>query len=141
MRDNNFTDKQIRGLDLVFKVAKKKFPFIIGWEFSEGYEKYDCTLYLDMKIDLQKLGEYVGMEPKENITKKSGAILTPFDWGDYKTDKWEEIGQKSYQLGVRIKSFINENYNILPDEFKMYYDLGHLNKYIVNLSIDYYLFQ
>jgi hypothetical protein len=29
MRDNNFTDKQKRGIDLVFKVAKKKFPFIV----------------------------------------------------------------------------------------------------------------
>ena len=142
MRDNNFTDKQIRGLDLVFKVVKKKFPFIIGWEFSEGYEKYDCTLYLDIKIDVQKLGEYVGMEPtKEYGIKKFGALLSPFDWGNYKTDEWEEISQKSYQLVVQIKSFINENYNILPDEFKMYYDLGHLNKYIVNLSIDNYLTQ
>lgn len=141
MRDNNFTDKQIRGLDLVFKVAKKKFPFIIGWEFSEGYEKYDCNLYLDIKIDVQKLGEYVEMEPKDYSTKKFGALLSPFDWGGYKTDKWEEIGEKSYQLAVQIKSFINENYNILPDEFKMYYDLGHLSKYIVNLSIDNYLTQ
>ena len=40
MRDNNFTDKQIRGLDLVFKVAKKKFPFII-----ENYNNTDDRIY------------------------------------------------------------------------------------------------
>jgi len=141
MRDNNFTDKQKRGIDLVFKVAKKKFPFIVGWEFSEGYEKYDCTLYLDIKIDVQKLGEYVGMVPNEVRTKKFGALLSAFDWGDYKTEKWDEIASKSYNLVVQMKSFINENYDILPEEFKIYYDLGHPSKYVVNLSIDYYLIQ
>jgi len=141
MRDNNFTDKQKRGIDLVFKVAKKKFPFIVGWEFSDNYEKYDCTLYLDMKIDVQKLGEYIGMVPNEYSTKKFGALLSPFDWGDFKSVNWDEIASKSYNLVVQMKSFINENYDILPEEFKIYYDLGHQSKYVVNLSIDYYLIQ
>jgi hypothetical protein len=141
MRDNNFTDKQKRGIDLVFKIVRKKFPFIVGWEFSEGYEKYDCTLYLDIKIDVQKLGEYVGMVPNEVRTKKFGALLSAFDWGDYKSEKWDEIASKSYNLVVQMKSFINENYDILPEEFKIYYDLGHQSKYVVNLSIDYYLIQ
>jgi len=141
MRDNNFTDKQKRGIDLVFKVAKKKFPFIIGWQFSESYEKYDCTLYLDMKIDVQKLGEYVGMVPNEHSAKKFGALLSPFDWGDFKSVNWDEVANKSYNLVVQMKSFINENYDILPEEFKIYYDLGHQSMYEVNLSIDYYLIQ
>ena len=140
MRDNNFTDKQLRGLDLVFKGAKKKFPFILGWEFSDGYERYDCSLYLDIKVDVKKLSEYVGMEPKQNNTKKSGAILTPFDWGDYNSDEWEENGQKSFKISVQIRDFLNENYEMLPEDYKIYYDLGHPYLYITKLAIDYYLF-
>ena len=140
MRDTNFTDKQLRGLDLVFKGAKKKFPFILGWEFSDGYENYECNLYLDIKVDVKKLSEYVGMEPKQNNTKKSGAILTPFDWGDYKSGEWEKTGEKSYKLTVQIRDFLNENYEMLPEDYKIYYDLGHPYLYITRLSIDYYLF-
>ena len=140
MRDNNFTDKQLRGLDLVFKGAKKKFPFILGWELSDGYENYDCNLYLDIKVDVKKLSEYIGMEPKQNNTKKSGAILTPFDWGDYKSGEWEENGEKSFKLSVQIRDFLNENYEMLPEDYKIYYDLGHPYLYINRLSIDYFLF-
>ena len=140
MRDNNFTDKQLRGLDLVFKGAKKKFPFILGWEFSDGYENYKCNLYLDIKVDVKKLSEYVGMELKQTNTKKSGAILTPFDWGDYESGEWEKAGEKSYKLTVQIRDFLNENYEMLPEDYKIYYDLGHPYLYITRLSIDYFLF-
>ena len=80
------------------------------------------------------------MEPIKNITKKSGAILTPFDWGDYKSDEWEEIAEKSFKMSVQIRDFLNENYEMLPEDYKIYYDLGHPYLYITKLAIDYYLF-
>ena len=37
IRDNNFTPKQIRGIDLVVKSMSKKYPYVKGWKFDEEY--------------------------------------------------------------------------------------------------------
>lgn len=79
MRDNNFTDKQIRGIDLTIKALSKKFPFIEGWEFTEDFIKYDVSLYINLYVDLDELKEYVGeKEVKEYYrnSEKFGAIHT-----------------------------------------------------------------
>jgi hypothetical protein len=54
-RDNNFTKKQLRGLDMVMDKVMKKYSFVKGWKFSPIYEKYAVTIYLDLYVDFFEL--------------------------------------------------------------------------------------
>jgi hypothetical protein len=142
MRDNNFTDKQLRGINLAINAAKRKYPFIVGWDFIPDYEKYDVTLYINLKVNLKKMADYLGettyKEYYENV-EKFGAILAPFDWGEYGTEDWEKFGEKSYKFGLTIADFINSAYEQLPEDFKIYYDLSHPFKYLTKIKPDYYI--
>mgnify|MGYP003337879069 CR=1 FL=1 len=145
MRDNNFTDKQIRGIDLTIKAASKKFPFIKGWDFSNGYEQYQVSLYLDLYVDLDELKEYAGeKEVKEYYrnSEKFGAILSPFDWGDYGTDEWQAFADKSYELSQKINDYMNNFYSSLPEDYIInWVSQGFYGdqKNIVTVKADYFI--
>lgn len=142
MRENKFTDKQMRGVSMSINAAKKKYPFITGWSLTDDYEKYDVTLYINLHVNVKKLADYFGETTyKEyyDTINRFGAILAPFDWGTYGTEDWEKFGQKSYQFGQEISNYINNAYEHLPEDFKIHYDLGHPFKYLVKIKPDYYI--
>ena len=123
MRDNNFTDKQLRGINLAINAAKKKYPFIVGWDFTPDYEKYDVTLYINLKVNLKKLSEFVGdpnIKEYYKDVEQFGALLSPFEWGDYGSEEWEMNAEKSFRFGLEITDYINSAYEQLPDNFKIY---------------------
>ena len=57
-RNNDLTEKQRRGIDLVVKSASKKYPFILGWELFPDWQKYDAHLYLDLYVDWNLISQY-----------------------------------------------------------------------------------
>mgnify|MGYP000645592452 CR=1 FL=1 len=56
-RDNNFNEKQIKGLDMVMRALAKQYKFVKGWQLDDKYEEYKYTLYIDMIIDINKVDE------------------------------------------------------------------------------------
>ena len=63
-RDNNFTDKQLKGITISIKGTAKSYPFIKGWKFVENYKNYNAHLYITLIIDVEILSEEVGLEIK-----------------------------------------------------------------------------
>ena len=51
-RDNNFTDKQLKGITISVKGAAKSYPFIKGWKFVENYKNYNVDLYLIERLNI-----------------------------------------------------------------------------------------
>lgn len=149
-RDNNFTDKQIKGITISVKAAAKNFPFIKGWKLTENYEKYNAQLYIILIIDVEKLSEEVGLDIKhyylERLQKgeriEFGAIFSLFNWGDYGTEEWTKMSDESYNFGTKIRETVSRAYTYLPEDMKIYYSgetsLG-IYKNPVNLNVDNYL--
>lgn len=149
-RDNNFTDKQLKGITILIKASAKSYPFIKGWKFIDKYEKYNAHLYIILIIDAEILSEEVGLDIKPYYTEKLekgeriefDAIFLFFEWGDYGTKEWEEMAKKSYNFGSKIKESITNSYSYLPEDMKIYYSGdtsfgGH--KYPVSLIVDGYI--
>jgi len=128
-RDNNFTDKQLKGITISVKGAAKSYPFIKGWKFVDNYEKYNAHLYIILIIDAEILSEEVGLDIKPYYTEKLekgeriefGAIFSLFEWGTYGTVGWTEMGEKSYNFGSKVKESITNSYSYLPEDMKIYY--------------------
>ena len=128
-RDNNFTDKQLKGITISVKGAAKSYPFIKGWKFVENYKNYNAHLYIILIIDVEILSEEVGLNIKPYYIEKLkkgertefGAIFSLFEWGDYGTEEWIEMGEKSYNFGSKVKETIISTYSYLPEDMKIYY--------------------
>jgi len=142
------SENQIKGIDLTVRVLKKVFPFVKGWKLDKTWEKYETNLYLDLDIDVTKLSEVINMEVREYYIKKlktgesitSSAILTPFDWGDIGSEKWEEVGQSSHLLRMKINDTLRKAYDFLPDEMKVFWR-SSFNTHPCVLSVDEFIFE
>lgn len=139
-----FNEKQIKGIDISIKSVAKKFPFITGWGITDDYEKYETTLYIFLTINNKKLQEYLNIDTdlRVNFVDKSSALLVNFDWGEYESEKWDKIGEISYNTAKEISNQMREFYKNLPEEYKINYRINQSNNedYPIWISFDYYIF-
>lgn len=144
-RNNDFTEKQIRGLNLTIKGVAKKYPFIKSFKFSKDFEKYKANLYIVVFIDIFEVAKYLNLEVREyyknNLDKIESSALSAFlteknDENDYRS---EEVFDKCYSLKREIEESMDTLYSNLPEEFKIYYVTEVLNIYhnvLCAISID-----
>jgi len=141
------SEKQIRGIDLAVKATKKVFPFVKGWEFTPDWQRYSTVIYINLFIDFIELGKFLNMEVREYHLDKiksgeefvTGAILTPFDWGDYGTDNWEKMADVSHNLRLKINETLSKAYQFIPDSMSIFYSVGSgalRDDYKPNISAD-----
>jgi len=130
-RDNNFTEKQLRGLDMVMNKLMKKYSFIKGWKTSPVYKNYAVTLYMDLYVDFFELADKHGygvlnywkndllQEPEKNAVGAISAYIgnkdgTSLSWD---TPEREESFNTYYELGKEIREYVNNLYIHLPEEY------------------------
>jgi len=136
-RIGEFGEIQMKGINLVVKALSKKFPFVTGWELSDRWDIYFNIIFINLIVDLEKVGEYYNV-----------------DISNYWFDRWksDEITDTSYILSMannnlldnlaetnKIKGKLEELYSILPDDFSLFYrfedkDLNKIkNKCFINI--------
>lgn len=131
-RNNDFTPKQIKLVDLTVKGVSRKFKFIKGWSFTPDYRDYKAHLYVTIFVDWNKVAEFLGAEPKKiwkdeinnSETIKSTLITTFFERNG------EEIPfEEGYKITMEILNYIKELYADLPDDNKIFYETEHIGTY------------
>ncbi len=147
-RDNNFNEKQIKGLDMVMRALAKQYKFVKGWQLDSAYEDYMYSLYIDLFIDINELAKqtnnYIN---QDRVSEKKGTsiffFLTPNKNGeplDSFTDEWDQFVDDSYEYGKELREKMNFLYGKLPNEFKIYIDTGEgENNSVVRLNVDDYI--
>ncbi len=147
-RDNNFNEKQIKGLDMVIRALTKQYKFVKGWQLDDRYEEYKYTLYIDLFIDINELAEQTNNYINQNrVKEKKGSSiffgLTPNKNGEPLesfTDEWDQFVNDSYEYGKELREKMNFLYRKLPNEFKIYIDTGEgENNSVVTLNVDDYI--
>lgn len=137
-----------KGVDLSVKAVKKVYPFIIGWELSDTWYKYNTVLYIELILDVEKLSEMFDMKRSQYFDSriergeevKTPALLAPFEWGDYGTDEFEKIASVSHDLGREVRKALNQAYDFLPDGYKKTWETS-FGKSQSEIGVDYYIFQ
>lgn len=148
-RNNDFTEKQIRGIDLVIKSAKKKYPFIKGWEFHKNFKDYVAHLYINVIVDFDEVAESYKdtLEPvyRERKFPLISSLLLTFLKSNYRSvlnfnsPESQEIFNHNYNETRKVTNFIENLYKNLPEDFLIYYDLdkwdGSKGQQLVTLAV------
>jgi hypothetical protein len=143
-RDNNFTDEQIKGITISVRAAKKTYPFIKGWKFTDNYEKYVAHLYINLIVDFEEILQFYGLEIKDFYKEKkqtnpqemrNAALLAFTDWGEWKSEEFEKMADKSYTEGTKVKSLIREAYTYIPENMIITYEMEIFNGNIINSPV------
>jgi len=143
-RDNNFTDYQIKGINMVFNATKKKYSFLKEWVFSPVFEKYNVFLYIDAFVDYYKIADYLDLEVRDYYKNReeymsSSALSSILK----KKDGLEEYGDEgvfnlSYGLKNNVDIYLNNLYALLPIKNQIFYQHDDGIDALVKISIDNY---
>jgi len=112
----NFTDEELRGVNLAVKITADSYPFIRGWQLSSGYENYDSLLTIDLIVDLVEVNKFYGGIISEFWLEKfleGESIDTGYLRSLSSTDMSNSIREKE-----EIKNDLNLNYFSLPNKLK-----------------------
>jgi hypothetical protein len=120
-----------KGIDMVVKGLRKKFPFIKGYEDDDSVDKYESSHYIDLIIDLNKLSDYMDVpvnpfwkvHASDPQYQKVYAIWSYLNFPPpYNNTNSDNIqSHPGYILSEELKQTLNDIYSYLPDEYKLQY--------------------
>jgi hypothetical protein len=144
----NLSKREIKGVELVIKALKKKYPFITGFNITPDYEnKYKFTVFIDLKVNFEELSKYSGFELSDYYFKNKDSVINRSFLALFFNS--ESIGDgdsvdKLVEYFAKLKNQIDKDMgdfygNSIPDEFKIKIkdsDASYLGEYFSGLSLD-----
>ena len=121
LKEETSRDDLNKGIDIAVKVLKKRYPFIIGWEYSNDPDKWAYVIYINLEVDHIKSMEFYNLKPhprfgrfiKDSIINRE-TMVYPFSFTNYED---EDFDTKVY---LDIQSDLAEIYeDMIPVKFKM----------------------
>lgn len=103
----------LKGINIAVNSLKADFPFIKGWEVSEDIYEYGSTIYLNLLVDPEKVGEFYNLEKRELYDFYLDRYLT------YPMGAFEYGNLDPYEETYKIVEMLNDNYEFIPNEWKM----------------------
>ena len=147
IRDNDFTQSQLRGIELVVKSISKRYPFIEGWRFEKDWEKWLTGVYIDIKVDWNKVFKFYNtkVSPKwENYLRldkegySSSLLLTFTDLNPLSEDPTlhNEFFEYNFNTTLKLRNLASSLYENLPEELSIFYGYDDNPNYKVRCRLN-----
>ena len=111
---------QIKGLDLVVKGVSKKYPYIIGWEKSDVFEKYQSQMFINLIVDMTKLSEFHNGEIKPYWVEDLEIGRNDSSGGTFFLENHEDVQEIASTNRRNLEKRINDIYKSLPKEYQVF---------------------
>lgn len=112
--------KQIKGLDLVIKALNKKYPYIVGWQKSGVFDKYESQMFIDLIVDMDILSKYFDRPIKHYWVEDLEVGRTDYGAGVFFLEDSNGLDEASSQNRREVEKRINDTYHLLPKEFQVW---------------------
>lgn len=138
MTNAELTENQIKGIKMVFTALKKKYPEVLSmvdFKVSDDGNLIFLTLELDIHLALSKyFNEKIGdfwMKYFKGETKSSSSLVS------FLEKPTDEDYKKSYKLRETYDNYLDSMYNILPDDYKIFYQSRYIeeNRYPASFTV------
>lgn len=149
MEEKKLTKEQIKGVTICVKALQKRYNFILGWEPSEDYERYENTLFIDIHVDYEMVSDYFGVNirprVRESLKEKNPyyykmKIYSLLSLMDMPIDS-----HLSFDIKKKMTELLNDIYKHVPDNLKKTYiynsTYGGDKEYTVKISVFDYIIQ
>lgn len=138
-----------KGIDVVVSLVNKQYPFIVGWEKDGDWDESNYFIYINLVVDYRLAKEYYNLPFKfyyerypsmiDELINKKEKFAYPTSLLDY-----EGTSEESYQNFKKITQSFEDNYELIPDEYKISYEkenvFGDIMTVTKELSINYCIF-
>jgi len=114
--ETNNTEK--KGIDLVIKMLKKKYPYIVGWRYNEEVPESGVYIYINIICDIEKTKEFFNSDFKPYYRAHPEVLeyetyAYPFSILEIGNDMDDEEKYKHYS---EFRKELNDLYGMLPED-------------------------
>jgi hypothetical protein len=129
--NEDFSNKQLKGINMAVKALSSDYDFITGWELGEKAYEYGSIIFIDLIVDLDDVNKFY---LNKDILKSETQIP------DSSLERWkEDYNQHMYFiLGYsKVKSEVNTSETKkLKNELDLYYQ-QILESFATNYILEY----
>lgn len=129
------------GVTIVVKSLSKVYPFIKGWELSEGWDNYKTTLYIELIINIEEASKFYN-KPPTGFKNKKGSTLSMFlgmtDIFNNKSE-WDDEFEFFYGEKQKMINKLNNVYHMIPEDYIRFREGAYNKEKPIKLDIDYYI--
>ena len=115
-----------KGIDLVFKGAQKKYPFLVDWFMDSDAVMYKSILPINLVIDSKMTCKHFGYNPHQGFVKR----FVNFSWVmDCDAITGDDIYEEIYR-------YFTNGYTMIPPEYcelSEVFNTGRIKKLTVSL--------
>ena len=144
LKEETTPDEIRKGIDIAVKVLKKRYPFVVGWEYSDSPDKWAYKIYIDLELDYNKSMEYYGLKPHPRYGKFISNSIEdrerlPYPYSMMNYEEEENFDDLEYR---KLQDDLSEIYEeMIPNKFKMKRSGAVLNQDDPKeLGVDNYIF-
>ena len=131
---NESIDEKQKGFDILSKMIKKHYPFIISLE-PQYKDVYDTLLYVDVHIDLNKFYKITNTRPPEEYLKKDFMLDLLNERGMYLMRYVDrEYRDEVLKINDRIIDLMNKYYTMIPDNMRITKFEGRSDEHFVRTA-------
>jgi hypothetical protein len=114
------TPNQVKGINMVIKGIGKKYPYVVGWEKSEVFDKYQSQMFINLIVDMTKFAKYYNSPIKSYWV--DDLIEGRYDsiGGAFYLVNYDEIRDDAYETKRKLENRIKDIYVLLPKEFQVF---------------------
>jgi hypothetical protein len=92
--NEDFSNKQLKGINMAVKALSSDYDFITGWELGEKAYEYGSVIYIDLIVDLDKVNEFYldkGILTVQEFDDKGNPVGPPeTQISDYWLKRWRK---------------------------------------------------
>jgi hypothetical protein len=126
--DNQMVKK---GIDVLFSLVKKEYPFIVGWEKDGDWDESQYFLYVNMVVDYRKTKEYYNLPLKSYYKKYPNMldeVINKKEEFPYPTSllDFKGLSDEAYENYKKIKQSVDDNYELIPDDYKAHVEIENI---------------
>jgi len=132
---NEPTDKEKKGIDMILKTLHKKYPFIIGWEFTDNNpNKYSTMVGIDIIVDVDKLSEFyqkqiVSTFEDYEFMRRGYSFCSPLAMYEPMNNLTNWPCYKDY---FNLKKVVNKYHKYLPQDYKFHTKMSDQNGQLID---------
>ena len=132
---NESVDLKKKGFDVLTRLMKKEYPFIIELIPRDVEEGYDTYYTIDVVFDLNKFYDVTGIRPPDSylqphmlsLLEERGMYLYRYVSEEYKEDY-------SIEYNMKLENLMNHLYQRLPREMRITKFEGKSDEYFVRTT-------
>ena len=134
---NEPTDKEKKGIDMILKTLHKKYPFIIGWEFTDNNpNRYSTMVGIDIIVDVDKLSEFyqkpiISTFEDYDFMRRGYSFCSPLSLNTAFSDFNDSPCYKDY---FNFRKSVNKYHKYLPQDYKFHTRMSDQNGQLIDFT-------